>query len=222
MTECRTTKLHTFNAHPVLEASFDLDTMSHHRVIWSLPRDSRELLVDPDRFRTCSDSVCAQQGGRFSRACDRGDPDEMLLAFCSAFEKSLRASTVSTDGEPVHLSRAFLGRCKKPLFRKMNAVAPLVKQGRCDDFQSCLLQPSWHLRSQIKQLRRLNSLLGLLRSVDRGETKTTLAHCEELWRAILSARGFHQGLQPGRLHTCVSLCQLHFLHVASWMSSMRR
>ena len=109
MTECRTTKLHTFNAHPVLEASFDLDTLSRHKIIWSLPRDSRELLVDPDRFRVCSDDVCAQQGRRFTKARDRRDPEEMLLAFCSAFEKGLRASTVSTDGEPAHLPGPSLG-----------------------------------------------------------------------------------------------------------------
>lgn len=95
----------------------------------------------------------------------------MLLAFCSAFEKSLKQ--VNAEGHAVGVSESFLGRCKS----SVRAVAPLAKKARADDFQPGISQPASSAR-----------LLGLLSSFHKREDRTTWLICTEVWNAIHSAR----------------------------------
>ena len=193
MTLCQTCKLHTFAAHPVLEAHFDLDVLVRDRIVWHLPRDSSSLLIDPDTFDSACEDSCKKRCGKFGRAIAAHSPADALHCFAVAFDEALAQSSVTPTGEPRPVSRSYLGRCRGPLFRRIRAVGPVVARAREGDYQCSVLQPDRDLRLKVKQVRRLSSLLGLMANLEKLHSRTTAAICEELWVAIRAANGFPGG-----------------------------
>ena len=193
MTACQTCKFHTFPAHPALEAHFDFDILVRDRIVWHLPRDSSSLLIDPDTFDSASEASCKKRDSKFERAIAAHSPTDALHCFAVSFDEALAQSSVTTTGEPCPVPRSYLGRCRGPLFRRVRAVGPVLARARQGKYQCTVLQPGHDLRLKVKQVRRLSSLLGLMANLEKQNSRTTAAICEELWAAIRAAKGFSGG-----------------------------
>ena len=138
---------------------------------------SADLLIGPMVFHDKTIDACSRRAKKIESALAANSPDD---TFALTFEDALSSSCFSPDGESTHVRQSFLGRCRKPLFRRIRSTAPIMARARQGDYQCSILQPDHELRAKVKQLRRLNSLLGLQASLQRPQTRTHISTCRNL------------------------------------------
>ena len=179
-----------FDSHPLLMAEFDLQTIIRPRQKWWLPASTDHLFFDDQLMHDQAATVVQERGDKFRRALDRQDSEEAMRQFFTAFDSCLQESCVDAVGNKCKLPKRCLGRGKKATNRRVRPCAPTIKPGRHDHYTPELCQPSLEIRLKTKQVRRLQSLVSQVQASNKRGDQTLPEPCQQLWRCILSAKGF--------------------------------
>ena len=155
---CGTVEHYMFDAHPVLEATFDMGDKPAYKQVWSLPKSLDGFLFDPGELELHASEVCAKRHDKFQNALGARDADEALRQFALAFEEVYQKSAVDVEGQHVQLPAACLKRCRSKVVKHRPVGACVVKKSREGDVNVPLGQTSLQTRRFVTQARRLLSL----------------------------------------------------------------
>ena len=126
----------------------------------------------------------------FYQSLDDGCIDEAMTEVTRQVEDFLYAA-LSQEARPQ--PKAYLGRAK-PKLVQLPANPPVVWGGHPGDFQSALDDAPVRFRQQVRQIRRLQTVIGQLDSAAFGSTGAQAAALET-WDSILSSPSFEGGYQ---------------------------
>eukprot|EP00435_Cladocopium_sp_Y103_P007976 s1192_g2.t1 len=187
---CDTIEEHEFDAHPLLVADLNTDVAIQPITKWWLPASTDTFMFDDTSLNDCAATQILPIQERFHAALETNDGDEALRQFNMAFEACLQTACVDSVGEKAFLPKKCMGRCRKNVARRTRPSAPIIKQGRQGDFTPDICQTSMLIRDMTKQVRRLNSLEAQLHALHKKGPSQPSQPCNELWQAIIEARGF--------------------------------
>ena len=190
---CRTCHQHMFSTHPVLQATFDTDTLCAPVQRWTLPRSFDLFQADPELANNAARNILLKSQRSWERILSQGDVDEMARKWTIAAEQTLAASAVDTEGRQCVISNAFLGRSSRSPLKKNSKVIPLNKKARDGDLQSCQDQGSTQMRRQLKQLHRLQSAVRQAQSLTRNYHAKAHAQLMHLWKTSFYSKAFKKG-----------------------------
>ena len=198
--ECDTEDDFSFDAHPLLLAKFDLDSVCKPIRVWKLPQSTDQLFLDSETFESEVAVAMDDRQSKFDRAMQRCDSEDALRQINLVFEQAAANACVDTEGAPSRFPLACIGRCRKPITKIIPPAAVVVKKGRADHYTPAICQPSLHIRRRTKQIRRLQSLKSQLQAASNAAHDFS-PQCWFLWNSILNATGFSQGFQRFALTT---------------------
>eukprot|EP00438_Fugacium_kawagutii_P027150 Skav201186 [mRNA] locus=scaffold2736:230692:235800:+ [translate_table: standard] len=190
---CRTVHHHVFSTHPVLGASFSLSGLTSPVTCWTLPRSFDHLLHDQQSLQDCATNMMLQSQLGFTHAIQSSDVEDFARRWTHIAETSLHSSAVETDGTPIQLSKAYVGRSWKQVLKVQQHIVPVTKKARHGDYQPIHTQCSVVLRQRRRQLHRLQSLVRQLHALQKTYKDRALSQACLLWEVIVDARGFHGG-----------------------------
>ena len=95
-----------FDAHPVLEATFEIQQGPNLKQVWSLPRSLDGLLFDKDALEIHCNNACHSRSSKFHDALRKGDANLAMIQFALTFEDMIRHSAVDVEGNTVHVPAA--------------------------------------------------------------------------------------------------------------------
>jgi len=193
--DCGTVEHHMFDAHPVLEATFEIQQGPNLKQVWSLPRSLDGLLFDKDALEIHCNNACHSRSSKFHDALRKGDANLAMIQFALTFEDMIRHSAVDVEGNTVHVPAACFKRCRNKVVKQKEVTAQAVRRGRDGDFRVSIGQVTRKLKCKVTQCRRLLSLCRQLKARERNATYENLSQCTMLWKAICAAPGFHKGFQ---------------------------
>ena len=199
--ECDTEDDFSFDAHPLLLAKFNLETVCNPIRIWKLPQSTDSLFLDSETFEDEVGVAMNQRQHKFQNAIENRDSEEALRQINLVFEHAALAACVDTEGLPSRFPLACIGRCRKPVTKVVPAATFVLKKGRADHYSPEVCQATLHIRRRTKQVRRLQSLRSQLSAANSTMQTPISPQCWLLWNAIKNATGFHQGFQRFALDT---------------------
>ena len=213
LTACHVTHKYAFDSHPVLEAIFDSETCLKPKMMWSLPRSFDSYLFDEKLIESAAEFHIGERQALFQKAIESENLDEALRQFAITFECIAGDASVDTEGKRTPLPRSTLKRCRNKLHKFKPKTAPCIKNGRQGDDEILVCQPTAEIRRFVKQLRRIRSLHQ--QTVARKENPNERNHqaCEQLWRVILAAEGFHKGFPDWVNHNFGMFVPIQLPHV---------
>ena len=112
--DCGPGEYYMFDAHPVLEATFDLGDKPATKQVWSLPC-SFDFMFDPNELEQHAAEVCARRDTKFHDALGHHDANEALKQFALTFEETYVRSAIDVEGRPVRIPAACLKDVKAEL-----------------------------------------------------------------------------------------------------------
>lgn len=192
---CHTVEKHVFDAHPVLQAEFDIETFQTAKITWSLPRSSDDVLIDPQLLEQSCEMECGKQQRAFQEAIVNKQADTALLKMIQVYEKGCQHSTVTTEGLSAKFPAGSLKKVSAKLTKKRLAMHPIVKQARHGEPNFNVCQASVWLRQRVAQTRRIKSLIGQLHSSQNSGNAHAQNQCIHLWSSIVNAPSFPKGFQ---------------------------
>ena len=187
---CNAIDDHLFANHPTLVLFCDFKCFTSPKLQWHLPKpfqcakfDGRTL----DDFQPCtSDTV----GTAFADFISQGDVEGAAKVWVDHTEKMLSGSARDENDLPIVFSSNHFGRAKGPKIKHHSNCVPVLRCARPGEMNSINTQaPTW-FRQHLRQSRRLNTMVCLLRARDRNPTTDNIHSCDELWHAIGCAEGF--------------------------------
>lgn len=196
LVHCDTLEDYLFDTHPVLRALFRVDILTQARVQINLPKTLDDFLFDEHELIASSTRVCSQYNELFEKCIHEHRMDELATTWATMAENTLCSSVVDVEGNRVHVGRGFRGRSDPELVHKTPPSMPIPKPGRDGDFEPSGEFHSVRLRQWLRQVRRLQTMEANRKALDKStEEKRSwiLTKCNELWRAILKAKGFPGG-----------------------------
>ena len=193
--DCGTVEHHMFDAHPVLQAEFEVGECPCSKQVWSLPRSLDDVQFDRNELEIHANTACDARSDKFHSALRNEDAQEALRQFALAFEDTFRKSAVDVEGNHVQVPAACLKRCQAKVVKKKPLTAPVVRKGRNGDISVPFGQTSIGLKYRITQGRRLLSLCRQLKARQRSPSYENFMQCHMLWMAVCSASGFRGGFQ---------------------------
>lgn len=191
--DCGNVEHHMFDAHPVLEATFNMGNAQCFKEVWSLPRNLDDLLFDDDEIEKVAVQVCSRRHEKFTDALRRSAPTEALKQFALAFEEVVRDCAVDVEGNHVHVPAACFKRCRGKVVKSKPVSAHIISKGRDGDAQVSIGQTTLSTKRRVTQCRRILSLVRQLRARAQQPSAENLMQCNMLWKAIWAAPGFHKG-----------------------------
>eukprot|EP00435_Cladocopium_sp_Y103_P029385 s1966_g7.t1 len=191
LTWCDTIEEYEFDAHPLLAADFDVETILRPVTKWWLPVSTDRYMFDPDLMEEQAIALLDERKEKFDQALAVGDGEEALRQVNLVFESCLQQSCVDSTGQSVRLPKRCVGRGVKSIRRNVRPSAPVIPPARNGHFTPCLCQPSLTIRYQTKQVRRLQSLESQLLACERNGLNGPNDSCQRLWCAVCDAKGFH-------------------------------
>eukprot|EP00435_Cladocopium_sp_Y103_P054469 s515_g17.t1 len=193
--DCGVVEQHMFDAHPVLEATFQIHDRPCSKTVWSLCRSLDDYMFDDDLLQQHAHVACDMRSSKFFQAVQDCDAEEMFKQFAFAFEDTFRQSAVDVEGNRTSVPTACLKRYQAKVVQKKPLSAPVIKTGRNGDVNVPFGQTSLQLRRRVKQGRRLLSLCRQMKAREENPHYGNLQQCNMLWKAICAASGFHKGFQ---------------------------
>ena len=201
--ECRTCEDYIFSSHPLLLAKLDFHCLIQPQIHWSLPKATDDLLFDAVCQEEQVQADLQQWGHKFNRAIDSQDANKAATLFSRLVQNSWVASHVDVEGNPQYTQPGYLGRDNIKLLQSKPCSIPIVHKGREGAFEPCCGQASVGIRQHTRQLRRLESLVLQVKAKNKhhltclGQNAPidqfgAVSKCQELWEAILHAKGFHK------------------------------
>ena len=213
LTACHVTHKYTFDSHPVLEAIFDSETCLKPKMMWSLPRSFDSYLFDEKLIESAADVHIRERHALFEKAIESENLDEALRQFAITFECIASDASVDIEGKRTPLPRSTLKRCRNKLHKFKPKTAPCIKNGRQGDDEILVCQPTAEIRRFVKQLRRIRSLHQQAVAGEENPNDRNHLACEQLWRAILAAEGFHRGFPAWVNHNFGMFVPIQLPHV---------
>ena len=156
--QCRTCSHHLFAGHPVLDATFNVETVISPVTIWQMPKSFDKFLHDPEIAELAAARLTLEQQQAILKALEHNDINKLDKVWTSIAEGTLAESAVTTDGHKQYIKPGHLGRAHKKLFMTTQINVPVSKKARSGDYQPMCDQCSVELRRCTKQLHRLQSL----------------------------------------------------------------
>eukprot|EP00438_Fugacium_kawagutii_P024655 Skav213934 [mRNA] locus=scaffold2679:137352:142349:+ [translate_table: standard] len=191
LTHCDVVETFDFDSHPLLVADFDLDVATGQRKVWSLTKTTDGLFFDDELLRSAWDSAQSTRGAKFEDAMRKNDITEAWRQVNLTFDDTIQAACVSTDGTLRRLPRGCLGRGRKGVIKTVPSSAPHVRSDRQGGYDPKVVQAPVAIRRNVRQVRRLQSLLGQLTARARkGLQYPQDAH--SVWKAIFTCPGYHK------------------------------
>ena len=170
----------TISDHAFIAANFS--EPDNPRVVkWKPCKDLRSLNMDL-RSHMMQETRCWDS---LFEAIERGDLDLALREWTDQVEASFKHILRHA---PDVAAKAFLGRSRPTLVNHPIHI-PVVKTGRLNDPACKFDDAPAILRQQIRQIRRLHTVLGQLQSHSRG-TESAGKAARETWDAVLRSGGF--------------------------------
>ena len=211
--QCRVKETFDFAMHPTLFAEFHLPFFNQCIPFWSLPKSTDGLLFDEDLLTERANLKFEATATDIQDALRSRDTEAAFRHFVNAFEFVYSGAVVNSIGEQVKFPRACLGRIKSLPFVKKPLSPPVCRNGRSGDIQPLELQVSVELRRLLKQVRRLQSLKFQILALQRNSTIQSQQQCQELWDAILAAKGFAGGFPRWIVDFCGFFVPLNLPHL---------
>ena len=193
---CDTLEDYLFDTHPVLRALFRVDILTQARVQINLPKTLDDFLFDEHELMASSTRFCSQYNELFEKCIYEHRVDELATTWATMAENTLCSSIVDVEGKRVHVGGGFRGRSDPELVHKTPPSMPIPKPGRDGDFEPSGEFHSVRLRQWLRQVRRLQTMEANRKAFDNSTEERRswiLTKCNELWRAILKAKGFPGG-----------------------------
>ena len=170
----------TISDHSFIAAEFDIPSPGIRCLKW---RPCRDLHGMPEEFWT-SFSEEPRNWGKFNHLLSCSELDGAMDEFTSQFESSMKNSLKHVPLPP----KSFCGR-SKPKLVEVPIHTPVVRHARPGDFQPALDDAPIRVRQQIRQIRRLHTVLKQLAKAADGSLGATTAALET-WEAIVDSTGF--------------------------------
>eukprot|EP00438_Fugacium_kawagutii_P012691 Skav222695 [mRNA] locus=scaffold402:113983:125798:+ [translate_table: standard] len=212
--ECKTVEHHCFDAHPVLQAQFQLSTSMPLRKVWNLPRSADDILFDDVKLHDQCQLWCHQHQNKFEQYLDQHLTEDAFALFVNGFEQGCRLSAVDVVGNAVVVPEGCFKKGRNTLVKHKPMVSPVLKEGRQGDVKFAICQPSTWLRQRIAQVRRLKSLVGQVNANCSNEVSVASLQSEQLWQTILQAPGFRGGFAQWTLIKLKMYVPVQLPHVA--------
>lgn len=190
--ECRTCDDYLFSSHPLLLAKMDFQSFLKPQIQWSLPKATDDLLFDLDIQEAQVRNDLEQWGDKITNAIKIKDANRVATLFSRLVQNSWVASHVDVEGRPAYTKPGYLGRDRIKLLQKKPVSIPINRKSREGSFEPLFGQTSIGLRQHSRQLRRLESLVSQTKARSRSDTIGAKTKCQDLWKSILNAKGFHK------------------------------
>ena len=190
--ECRTCDDYLFSSHPLLLAKMDFQSFLKPQIQWSLPKATDDLLFDVDIQEAQVQNDLEQWGDKITNAIQIKDANRVATLFSRLVQNSWVASHVDVEGRPAYTKPGYLGRDRIKLLQKKPVSIPINRKSREGSFEPLFGQTSNGLRQHSRQLRRLESLVSQTKARSRSDTIGAKTKCQDLWKSILNAKGFHK------------------------------
>ena len=188
---CRTYETFDFSMHPVLFAELSMTTVTKHRVHWRLPKSCDDMIIDKELYAENVNRNLQKTKNAILTAVHASNSDTACKLFNQVYEASIEHSVVQPDGTPDILPRACLGKTKTWPFVSKPPSQPVCRIGRPGDIQPIGMQTTIEIRRLLQQSRRIQSLQHQLKACNRRPSLAASFQCQQLWEAILAAKGFH-------------------------------
>ena len=198
-----------FHGHKPVQCCLTIPHNLPKRIIWRVPKPLHALRPDAD--------ILAQQYATHRVDFDQPveDDQDMFHTWSTKVEQAVNSTLkVMHLADPMkqpfaELPRTHAGRChRQPQKRQSwHKIMPTAWAGQYDTSQNCV---SHSLRSKIRQLRRVQSLIFRVRKMERMPTAQTASTARDLeleWMAIVRAKGF----QPTFAHWLTSIPEIQFV-----------
>lgn len=198
---CQTTAHHLYDAHPVLEAVFDMEVEDVQQQVWTLPKSLDDYIFDPNMLQQFACEQYDKHAENFHEYLQDGDTERAFRIFHTCFEETFKHAAVDVEGNSCSIDIACWKRGQKKLNKKRSMQTPIIKSARQGDLQVDICQGTVSLRKHVKQGRRLQSIICQLHAYNREMNDTAGRQCIQLWNKILSASGFSKGFQTWSLLT---------------------
>ena len=118
-----------FDAHPVLEATFDLGDKPATKQVWSLPCSFDRFMFDPNELEQHAAEVCARRDTKFHDALGHHDANEALKQFALTSEETYVRNAIDLEGRPVRIPAACLKRCQRRVAKRKPLGASMIRKG---------------------------------------------------------------------------------------------
>lgn len=188
---CTTTD-ESFCGHPVLTLSCNLAALRQKVVIWKLPKPLECHKFDEHAMDQCQHTFDAKTA-QINRYLEQGEIEAATQIWTQITERTLAVAARNSNGQPANFTPAHFQRHKGPKFQTIPVSQPITKWGRSGDHQPCNMQgPVWH-RQHLRQLRRLQTLVNLVKAREREPNDSNGAACASLWIKVVNAPGFKKG-----------------------------
>eukprot|EP00438_Fugacium_kawagutii_P019764 Skav203654 [mRNA] locus=scaffold2755:35547:39857:+ [translate_table: standard] len=159
---------------------------------WSLPKSFDRYIQDVESSEKMSQQMLLNAQAGLLKATNTGDIDDLARRWTHIAEQSLFHSTVESDGQRLHLSKAHLGRAKGSIFKVQKKIVPVTRRVRDGDYQVMQSQCSVVQRQHTRQLHRLQSLVRQFKSAMKTMNPRAICQLQVLWNAIFGSQGFHR------------------------------
>ena len=201
MYHCNAWDDNLFANHPTLVMSCNSRHFAQPIVQWHLPKPFLCASFDQDSLSNMEPSSESPFAVNFTQAISDKDVEHTAQLWIQHTEQILSHSARDDAGNPVKFTSNHFGRSKGPSLKKRLSSAPVIHNARVGEFTPHTIQgPVW-FRQHLRQSRRLQTLVNLLRARDRQPTPMNVASCKELWDSIVNAPGFAKGFSCWIVHT---------------------
>ena len=179
-----------FATHPTLVLTCNLNTISRPHAVWKLPKPftchnfDREVAEDFQPHPNFSN--------QFREAITQCDVQQAADLWTTQAEVVLANSARDQAGRTVMFPQSHFGRNKGPKIINSPLSTPVLKPARQDEPNPNFAQGPTRYRQHLRQYRRLHTLVGLYRARQKNPTTQNIKACDDLWKAIQEASGFHK------------------------------
>ena len=193
MYHCNAWDDNLFANHPTLVMSCNLEHFAQPSVQWHLPKPFVCKSFDHESFNSLEPSIDSSFQREFDQALSSKDIEQTARIWVRHTEKALAISARDEEGHPINFSSNHFGRSKGPTFKKRPSAIPVIHSARDGEYTPKTVQgPVW-FRQHLRQSRRLQTLVNLIRARDRNPTPANIETSESLWQSIIQAPGFVHG-----------------------------
>ena len=187
---CNAVDDHLFANHPTLIMFCDLKCFASPKLQWHLPKPFQCQKFDRQILDELQPNDSDQSEIDFTRHIAQRDVEAAAKVWVQQTEKVLSVSARDANNHPIKFSSNHFGRHIGPKIKHQNTSVPVLRWARPGEMNSINTQaPTW-FRQHLKQGRRLNTLVCLLRSRLQHPTLENQQTCDALWKAIAGAEGF--------------------------------
>lgn len=190
---CNTCEDHLFANHPTLVMSCNMRHFAQPIVEWHLPKPFKCNNFDQDEMQRIEPDVNSSYQCDFKTALENHDVEKAASTWIKQTEQILAAGARDLNGCPIQFTSNHFGRCKGPTLKHRPKTQPVVHCARVNDFTPRTIQgPVW-FRQHLRQSRRLQTLVHLIKARDRCPSPDNTSTCDRLWNSIVTAPGFPRG-----------------------------